>query len=177
MGAAARQATLNPSNTELSHAGNNTALAHGIIFAMGRATIAIGPERFRARFRGDLAPHACGLLQALLPYHGDVIHSRWSGEAIWSPLGAAWSAGSILPPENATAMPKPGDVLLYAGSRSEPELLFVYGLSRFACKAGPLEGNPVLVIEDDIARLVAIGREILWKGALPVRIELDREET
>lgn len=143
---------------------------------MGRATIAIGPERFRARFRVDLAPDACRQLQALLPYHGDVIHSRWSGEAIWSPLGPFWPAGLILPPENATATPKPGDVLLYAGSQSEPELLFAYGVSRFACKAGPLEGNPVLVIEDDLARLAAIGREILWKGALPVRVELDREE-
>jgi hypothetical protein len=58
-----------------------------------------------------------------------------------------------LPPENAIAYPSPGEVLLIA-----------YGPSRFACMAGPLAGNPVLSIEDGLARLIVLGRQILWHG-------------
>ena len=108
---------------------------------------------------------------ALLPYAGNVIHARWSGEALWSPLANVWTSGSILPLENPTTLPRPGEVLLYTGERSEPELLIPYGISRFASVAGPLEGNPVLVIEDRLERLFELGRDVLWHGAMPFSIE------
>lgn len=139
---------------------------------MSPVKIAVGAEVFPARFCCDAAPESCRRLKALLPYRGEVIHARWSGEAIWSPLAAVWPAGLVLPPENRTSHPGPGEVLLYAGAQSEPELLFVYGNSRFASQAGPLEGNPVLVIDDDLERLAAVGREVLRRGALMLRIAL-----
>ena len=73
--------------------------------------------------------------------------------------------------ESATCHPQPGEVLLFAGPRSEPELLIVYGTTRFACQAGPLEGNPVLLIQNDLPQLVECGREILLHGAMELRIE------
>lgn len=90
---------------------------------------------------------------------------------MWSPLAEAWPPGLVLPPENSTGSPEPGQVLLYAGAVSEPELLLVYGTCRFASKVGPLAGNPVLVIEDRRDRLARLGRQILWHGALDLRIE------
>ncbi|HEY3859252.1 MAG TPA: DUF3830 family protein [Gammaproteobacteria bacterium] len=134
--------------------------------------LSIGSERFTARLRRDLALHSCDYLLGLLPYKGHVIHARWSGEALWAPLADAIPAGRTLPGESATADPAPGLVLLYAGERSVPELYMPYGVNRFACKVGPLEGNHVLSIEDGLQRLAEIGSEVLWKGAKEIRIEV-----
>jgi hypothetical protein len=131
----------------------------------------IGATRFSAALRRDLAPHSCERLMSLLPYHGTVIHARWSGEALWSPLGSAWAAGQYIPPENATCEPQAGQVLLYAGDLSEPELLIPYGTARFACKAGSLDGNPVLTIDEALSALAEIGRHVLWKGAVDFKIK------
>ena len=139
---------------------------------MPSVRVTIGEERFHARLQHDLAPQSCARLLDLLPYRGELIHARWSGEACWSPLGAAWPASSVLEPEAATSDPAPGQILLFGGGISEPELLFPYGLCRFACKAGPLAGDPVLKIGDDqLTRLAEIGRSILWRGAKPLHIE------
>ena len=134
-------------------------------------TVTIGTERFTARLRQDLAPRSCECLLALLPYSGKVIHARWSGEAMWSPLATAMPADLILPRENPRNHATLGEILLYAGELSEPELLITYGTSRFACQAGTLEGNPVLAIEDRLERLARLGPEVLWGGALELRIE------
>jgi len=132
----------------------------------------IGSERFRARLRRDLAPLSCDYLLGLLPYVGQVIHARWSGEALWAPLAAVVPPDLTLPRESATADPTPGQVLLYAGERSVPELYIPYGVNRFACKHGSLEGNLVMSIEDGLERLAGIGPEVLWKGARELRIEV-----
>lgn len=134
-------------------------------------SVAIGTERFTARLRQDLAPRSCECLMALLPYSGKVIHARWSGEALWSPLGAAMPADVILPQEYPRNEAQLGEILLYAGELSEPELLIVYGISRFACRAGELQGNHVLTIEDRLDRLARLGPEVLWGGAMELRIE------
>jgi hypothetical protein len=131
----------------------------------------IGTEAFSARLRCDLAPRSCAQFEELLPYRGKVIHARWSGESFWSPLTAVWPSGLILPPENAIGEPAPGQVLLSAGGVSEPELLIAYGPSRFASKSGPLFGNPVLTIEDRLAGLAELGRQIHWHGAMNLSIE------
>lgn len=144
---------------------------------MRALTIKIGAESFSARLRYDLAPRSCECLMALLPYSGDVIHARWSGEALWSPLAAVVPAGLVLPPENPRGEPLPGEVLLYAGERSEPELLIAYGTTRFASKGGPLEGNQVITIEDRLERMTALGRTALWRGAMALSITSRQETT
>ena len=134
--------------------------------------ISIGTERFTARLRRDLAPRSCDYLMGLLPYVGQAIHARWSGEALWVPLAETVPADLVLPWESATADPVPGQVLLYAGERSVPELYIPYGANRFACKHGPLEGNLVLTIEGAVQRLAEVGPQVLWKGARELRIEV-----
>jgi Protein of unknown function (DUF3830) len=88
-----------------------------------------------------VAPRSCARLEGLMPYQGQLVHARWSGESCWSPMAAVWPSGPPLPPENATAYPSPGQVLLFGGALSEPELLVPYGSSCFASKAGPLAGG------------------------------------
>lgn len=136
-----------------------------------RFAVTFATERFPARLLCDPASASCTYLMALLPYSGSVIHARWSGEAMWSSLASVAPAGLILPAENPGYLPEPGVILLYAGASSEPELLIPYGASRFACKAGPLEGNPVLLIEHGLGRIAEIGREVLWRGAMPFAVE------
>ena len=138
---------------------------------MSALHISIGGRRFAAPLRWDLAPQSCMRLTQMLPFRGHVIHARWSGEAIWSPLSTVWPNTAILEPEHAKGHPEPGEVLLFVDRRSEPELLVAYGMTRFASKAGPLEGNPVLLIEDDLPQLVERGREILMHGAMELRID------
>lgn len=79
-----------------------------MLSALPAAEIAIGEAIFSARFRHDLAPVSCARLRALMPYYGDAIHARWSGEAVWSPLAAVWPAGTSLLAEHAIGNPQPG---------------------------------------------------------------------
>lgn len=134
--------------------------------------VRIGTETFTARLRRDLAPRSCECLVGLLPYAGKLIHARWSGEALWAPLAPVSPAVLSLAAEQLTEYPAPGEMLLYTGPLSEPELYFPYGMNRFACKAGPLQGNPVLTIEARIEHLAELGHLALWTGALELRIEV-----
>ena len=134
------------------------------------ARLVIGSETFRARLRTDLAPLTCARLAERLPLRLSLLHARWSGEACWAPLGGA---DLELPHENATSYPAPGEVLLYGGGVSEPEILIAYGPVRFASKAGALAGNPILSIVDRLDSLAAAGRAVLWHGAADLEIALD----
>jgi hypothetical protein len=136
------------------------------------ASVAIGTSIFPAKLESEPASATGRALMQLLPYSGTVLHVRWSGEAVWSPLRAAWPVAARLPEENAIAQPRPGQLLLYAGTQSEPEILLAYGETRFACVAGPLRGNPILTIVDRLDELAQVGRSLLEHGAATLRIEL-----
>lgn len=136
------------------------------------AQVTIGAEVFAAELRTDLAPRSCEYLLSLLPYYGSVIHARWSGEALWSPLSGVVPKDFTLPRENPRHQSAPGEILLFAGESSEPELFFPYGNSRFASFAGSLQGNPVLTIADRLDALGRLGRDVLWRGAMSLRIEM-----
>ena len=135
---------------------------------MSDVVLSLGPYRLEARFESSAAPRTCAAFRGLLPFTSQVIHVRWSGEAVWAPLGDL-SIG--VPPENATTYPHPGEVLWYPGGVSETELLIAYGRTHFASKAGSLAGNHFLTITSGLEHLPEIGRVTLWKGAQPLRIE------
>ncbi|MEZ5920076.1 MAG: DUF3830 family protein [Parvularculaceae bacterium] len=120
----------------------------------------------------EKTPRSVARLRAMLPYCGDLVHARWSGEACWSSLTGPWPSDGILAPEDAVHECDAGEVLLYAGEASEPELYFPYGANRFACCAGPLWGNPVLSIIERVENLAMLGKDVLWNGAHPIRIEI-----
>ena len=133
--------------------------------------VTIGVDTFRARLREDLEPESCRQLQAFLPYCGDALHARWSGESLWSPLRSVWPLEVRLSPRNPTSQPKLGDILLCAGARSEPELRTPYGPTRFASRSGSLQGSVVLTLDYPHERLEELGPGILWGGARRLRIE------
>ena len=138
---------------------------------ISRVRVSIGARSWQGRLRRELAPRSCALLEGLLPYQGEVLHARWSGEAVWAPLAAVWPPGFVLPPERATGRPAPGQILLFGGEGRESELLLPYGPCRFASKFGRQAGNPVLSLEGAVGDLADAGEAILREGASELRIE------
>ena len=135
---------------------------------MNDLRITAGPFKFEARFESALAPKTCAIFRRLLPYVQRVIHVRWSGEAVWIPLG---ETDLGVPAENQTSFPAPGHMLLYPGGISETEILLAYGGVRFASKVGQLAGNHFITITSPLDDLPKLGKMTLWEGAQPIRIE------
>ncbi|SME92273.1 DUF3830 family protein [Pseudogulbenkiania subflava] len=129
-------------------------------------SIDVGSYHFVARLEEEAAPRTCAAFLKLLPFSNQVIHSRWSGEAVWVPLG---DFDTGLGFENHTNHPSRGDLLLYPGGFSETEILFAYGSSQFASKMGQLAGNHFLTVVEGSDQLMDMGRTVLWKGAQPIR--------
>ncbi len=133
---------------------------------MRHLAIDVGPHHFVARLEQEAAPKTCAAFMKLLPFTNQAIHSRWSGEAVWVPLG---DFDTGLEFENHTSHPSRGDVLLYPGGFSETEILFAYGSSQFASKMGQLAGNHFLTVVEGGGQLMDMGRLVLWKGAQAIR--------
>ena len=127
--------------------------------------IVSGDFRFLARLEEELAPTTVAAFRRLLPLESRVIQARWSGQSAWIPFGEL-DVG--VGPENATSYPSPGELLLYPGGVSETELLFPYGPTCFASKAGQLAGNHFATIVEGGGRLQELGELVLWHGAQPI---------
>ncbi|MEM7336453.1 MAG: DUF3830 family protein [Chloroflexota bacterium] len=132
--------------------------------------IQAGPFRFKGRLETEAAPQTCEKFLNLLPYHQKVIHSRWSGEAVWIPLGD-FDLGVGF--ENHTSHASRGDFLFYPGGYSETEFLFVYGSSIFASKMGQLAGNRFMSLIEGHEHLMAFGKLVLWEGAQDIIFSMD----
>ncbi len=129
---------------------------------MNMLQVTVGPFTFKAKMEEDAAPGTCAAFKKLLPFRNQVIHVRWSGEAVWIPLGDfKMNVGH----ENHTSHPSRGDILFYPGGISETEILLAYGSTCFASKMGQLAGNHFLTIVDAGQNLSELGRRVLWEGA------------
>lgn len=129
---------------------------------MNMLQVTIGKFAFNAKMEEDAAPNTCAAFKKLLPFRNQVIHVRWSGEAVWIPLGDfKMNVGY----ENHTSHPSRGDILFYPGGISESEILLAYGSTSFASKMGQLAGNHFLTIVDAGQNLSELGRRVLWEGA------------
>ena len=135
---------------------------------MDKLRIVSGSYTFEARFETEAAPKTCAVFKRLLPYTNKVIHVRWSGEAVWIPLG---DLDLGLQYENHTSYPAPGQMIVYPGGISETEILLAYGGVRFASKVGQLAGNHFITITSGLDRLPELGKSVLWEGAKTIRIE------
>jgi hypothetical protein len=131
--------------------------------------ITVGNLRFGARLETERAPKTCAKVVSMLPLAAKIIQARWSGEACWIPFG---EMDLDLGYENQTSYPAPGQLLLYAGGLSETEILFPYGPTMFASKAGQLAGNHFATIDEGTEQLAALGRLVLWEGAQDISISL-----
>ena len=133
--------------------------------------ITIAGHVFDARFESDAAPDTCAAFQARLPFESQVVHVRWSGEAVWIPLGDLdFGVGY----ENHTSFPAPGQILLYPGGISETEIILAYGGLSFSSKMGQLASNHFITIHSGLENLRPLGERVLWKGAQPVRFSHNR---
>lgn len=139
---------------------------------MTTLNIQAGPFHFKAKMETKNAPKTCEAFLKLLPFKNKVIHSRWSGEAVWIPLGD-FDIG--LGFENHTVHPSRGDILLYPGGFSETEFLFAYGSSSFASKMGDLAGNHFLTVIEGKKNLHEFGTLVLWEGAQDIEFSLAEE--
>lgn len=124
--------------------------------------ITVASLRFTARWEAEAAPKTCAAFRRLLPLRARLVQARWSGESAWVPLGALETGVGY---ENHTSYPSAGQLLLYSGGLSETEVLFPYGATRFASKAGQLAGNHFATIEDGRELLTELGRRVLYDGA------------
>lgn len=127
-----------------------------------RLSIAAGPFEFEGVFEYDDAPLTSAWFAEQLPFRSKVIHARWSGEAVWIPLGDLESG---LPYESHTVHPSRGDLLFYPGGYSETEILFAYGSASFASKMGDIAGNHFITIDAGRDQLADFGNHVLWQGA------------
>ena len=136
---------------------------------MSDVEIVIGPFTLTARFESAAAPLTCAAFRKLVPLETHLLHVRWSGQAVWLPLG---DLALAVPPENATSYPAVGEILLYPGGVSETEILIAYGYTCFASKAGQLAGNHFLTIVSGVEHLREIGRRALWEGVQRVTLRV-----
>jgi len=127
--------------------------------------IQVGSLRFSARWEAEAAPKTCAAFRKLLPLRARLVQARWSGESAWVPLGELQTG---LAYENHTSYPGAGQLLLYPGGISETEILFPYGSTSFASKAGQLAGNHFATIETGRDQLGELGRRVLYEGAQEV---------
>ena len=131
--------------------------------------IEIDNYKFNAVFENTKSPETCDAFRKAMPFVGEVVHVRWSGEGMWIPLGDMdFKVGY----EDATSYPAPGHILLYPKGKSETEILIAYGSVRFASKAGTLAGNHFATIVSDLVKLREIGVSTLWSGRKNIRFEM-----
>lgn len=131
--------------------------------------VTAGPFEFDARFERERAPKTTAMFERHLPYIGEIVHVRWSGEGVWIPLGDQDFGVEY---ENQTSYPAPGHMILYPGGVSETEILLAYGGVRFASKVGQLAGNHFLTITSGLDKLAELGPMVLREGAKPLRIDV-----
>lgn len=135
----------------------------------GTIDIQVASYDLVARLETEAAPHTCAAFLGLLPLRTKLIQARWSGEAAWIPFA---DLHLDLTYENHTSHPAPGQLLFYPGGVSQPEILFPYGATLFASRAGQLAGNHFATIEKGRLHLGEIGRRVLWEGAQDITFEV-----
>jgi hypothetical protein len=131
--------------------------------------ITVAGFQLAARLEEERSPRTVAFFRTMLPYESKLIQARWSGQAAWVPMGD-YDVGDLAT-EDPTSYPAPGELLLYPGGVSEVEILFPYGDTCFASKAGQLAGNHLATVVEGVEHLPAIGDLVLWQGAQNIRFE------
>jgi hypothetical protein len=135
---------------------------------MSKLVVRAGEFSFDAVLEEKAAPLTCAAFREAMPFNGQIVHVRWSGEGVWVPLGETdFGVGY----ENHTSHPAPGQILLYPGGISETEILLAYGGVDFSSKMGQLAGNHFITLTSGLENLNTLGNAVLWKGAHDISFE------
>lgn len=137
---------------------------------MSKLTVRAGPFTFDARFEDAQAPKTCAAFKQVMPYSGQIVHVRWSGEGVWIPLGDTDFGVDY---ENHTSHPAPGHIILYPGGISETEILLAYGGVDFSSKMGQLAGNHFITLTSGLENLYTLGNSVLWQGAHEIHFSFE----
>ena len=121
--------------------------------------ITVGSFELTARLEDDRAPNTVDAFRRLLPLDSQLIQARWSGLGSLDSFSASSTSASA---SRIRRYPGAGEPLLYPGGVSETEILFPYGQTCFASKAGQLAGNHFATVVDGREHLEEIGRLVLW---------------
>ncbi|HRY23594.1 MAG TPA: DUF3830 family protein, partial [Geminicoccaceae bacterium] len=121
---------------------------------MTKLVVEAGPFTFDARFEEAAAPRTCAAFKQAMPFEGQIVHVRWSGEGVWIPLGDRDFGVAY---ENHTSHPAPGQIILYPGGISETEILLAYGGVDFSSKMGQLAGNHFITLTSGHENLMKLG--------------------
>src|SRR6266568_6818066 len=127
--------------------------------------IVCGNFSFTAQLEEETAPQTVAAFRRLLPLESKLIQARWSGQSAWIPFGDLDLGIGF---EDPTSYPGPGELLIYPGGVSETEILFPYGQTCFASKAGQVAGNHFATVVEGLDHLPEIGERVLWRGAQPI---------
>jgi len=131
----------------------------------------IGDRTFAASLLPGDAPESVDLLERLLPLETTVKHVRWSGYAIYvEDPGGGDVEMTDLPRENFCVAPSRGDVLLYPGYESPPEILIACGSTVFRSPAGELAGNHVASLDASREELADLEVDVLENGTKEIVI-------
>lgn len=136
---------------------------------MSELIVKAGGFTFGGHFEDADAPKTCAIFRDLLPYKGQIVHVRWSGEGVWIPLGDEDFGVEY---ENHTSHPAPGHIILYPGGISETEILLAYGGVDFSSKMGQLAGNHFITLTSGLENLKVLGNAVLWDGVKEITFEL-----
>src|SRR3984893_12955012 len=123
--------------------------------------ITVAEFRLVAQLREEQAPNTVAAFRRLLPLESQLIQARWSGQAAWIPFGDLDLGIGF---EDPPSFPGPGGRFIYPGGRGETEILFPYGQTCFASKAGQLAGNHFATVIEGLEHLAEIGEGVLWPG-------------
>lgn len=138
---------------------------------MTEIEIQIGERTLEAELLPDEAPASVEQFRDLFPLETTVKHVRWSGYAVFvEEFGPDAPDMTHLPRENFCVYPSRGDVLLYPGYESTPEVLIACGSTGFRSPAGELAGNHVAVIDESREELAALEVDILENGSQDIAI-------
>jgi hypothetical protein len=126
---------------------------------------------FIGELHTDVAPESVEALREVTTLVSELIHVRWSGNAVWIEIDEVDLPD--LPRENHTVYPSRGDVLLYPGYRNVQEILISCGPTCFKSQAGELAGNHVATLDATPAELIALEDRTLYDGALPCELTVE----
>src|SRR5437879_13919701 len=95
---------------------------------MSQLIVYAGGFTFQARFEEQLAPKTCAAFRRVMPFESHAIHVRWSGEAVWVPLGRLDFGVAYA---NHASYPSTGQLILYPCGCGDTQVMLASGSLHF----------------------------------------------